>query len=147
MELLIRLKNGQPFEHPIFAENFKQAFPEVDLNNLPEWAAHFTRVEKPDDMVAGPYEALQSSYQLVNGVVADVWEKRQFTDDEKLKKQAEVKAAWPASEVGKRFVSWVFNETTCAFEAPVAMPADGKSYYWSEATLSWVEITPVVTLP
>jgi hypothetical protein len=37
------------------------------------------------------------------------------------------------------FASWVLNEDTCCWEAPVAMPTDGKIYNWDEETLSWVE--------
>ena len=39
----------------------------------------------------------------------------------------------------KPFASWVLNETTCQWEAPVPMPTDGKRYTWDEATTSWVE--------
>lgn len=42
------------------------------------------------------------------------------------------------------FPSWSLNEDTCHWDAPVAYPDDGKPYYWDEATLSWVEITPPV---
>ena len=35
--------------------------------------------------------------------------------------------------------SWVLNETTCKYEAPIAYPSDGKHYGWNEATTSWVE--------
>jgi hypothetical protein len=38
----------------------------------------------------------------------------------------------------KPFPSWVLNEDTCQWGAPVAMPADGQRYYWDEATTSWV---------
>ena len=38
----------------------------------------------------------------------------------------------------KPFPSWVLNEETCLWDAPVAMPADGQRYYWDESTLSWV---------
>lgn len=38
----------------------------------------------------------------------------------------------------KPFPSWLLNTTTCEWEAPVPYPNDGKSYYWDEATLSWV---------
>ena len=38
------------------------------------------------------------------------------------------------------FASWVLNETTCLWDAPVAYPTDGKEYRWDEATISWVEI-------
>jgi hypothetical protein len=41
----------------------------------------------------------------------------------------------------KPFVSWVLNETTCLWDAPVSYPADGKNYYWNELTTSWVEYT------
>ena len=36
------------------------------------------------------------------------------------------------------FASWVLNEETCQWDAPVAMPTDGQRYYWDEATTSWV---------
>jgi hypothetical protein len=40
----------------------------------------------------------------------------------------------------KLFNSWVLNEDTCVWQAPISYPADGKLYVWDEATLSWVEI-------
>jgi hypothetical protein len=41
----------------------------------------------------------------------------------------------------KPYPSWLLNETTCLWDAPVAYPDDGKRYSWDEATTSWVEIT------
>lgn len=41
----------------------------------------------------------------------------------------------------KPFASWVLNEDTCLWDAPVAMPTDGKIYNWDEATTNWVERT------
>jgi hypothetical protein len=43
------------------------------------------------------------------------------------------------------FASWVLNEETCQWDAPVAMPTDGQRYSWDEETLSWVAI-PTPTL-
>ena len=40
----------------------------------------------------------------------------------------------------KPYPSWLLNETTCMWEAPVAYPDDGKSYEWNEDTTNWVEI-------
>lgn len=37
----------------------------------------------------------------------------------------------------KEFNSWVLNETTCSWEAPVPYPDDGNTYIWNEETLSW----------
>lgn len=41
----------------------------------------------------------------------------------------------------KPFASWVLNEDTCLWNAPVVMPDDGKVYTWDEATTNWVERT------
>jgi len=43
----------------------------------------------------------------------------------------------------KPFASWLLNETTCLWDAPVAYPDDGKRYSWDEATTSWVEVEGV----
>ena len=41
------------------------------------------------------------------------------------------------------YASWVLDDATCLWNAPVAMPADGKIYSWDEATTSWKEVAPV----
>ena len=35
--------------------------------------------------------------------------------------------------------SWILNETTCIWEAPVMEPMDDKYYTWNEETTSWIE--------
>ena len=40
----------------------------------------------------------------------------------------------------KPYASWTLNETTCQWEAPTAMPADGNMYEWNESTTSWDQI-------
>jgi len=40
----------------------------------------------------------------------------------------------------KPWASWVLNETTCQWEAPIAKPVDEKFYTWDEATTSWIEV-------
>lgn len=41
----------------------------------------------------------------------------------------------------KPYNSWVLNETTCLWNAPVAMPTDAdKRYTWDETTTNWVEV-------
>ena len=37
----------------------------------------------------------------------------------------------------KPFNSWVLNENTCQWEAPIAYPNDGQRYKWNEETQSW----------
>jgi hypothetical protein len=40
----------------------------------------------------------------------------------------------------KPFPSWIMNEATWTWKAPVDMPTDGL-YKWDESTTNWVEIT------
>ena len=44
----------------------------------------------------------------------------------------------------KPFPSWVLNNDTAQWEAPVPMPTDGKMYSWDEDTQSWVEVAAPV---
>jgi len=37
----------------------------------------------------------------------------------------------------KPFDSWILNEDTCCWEAPVAYPTDGQQYSWNEQNQSW----------
>ena len=39
------------------------------------------------------------------------------------------------------YPSWVLNEDTCLWVAPVERPNDGKKYTWNEETTSWDEVT------
>jgi hypothetical protein len=38
------------------------------------------------------------------------------------------------------YASWILDQTTWTWKAPVAMPTDGKQYKWDEATTNWVEV-------
>jgi hypothetical protein len=89
LELYIQIRDGQPFEHPIFADNFKMAFPEVNINDLPaDRFAKFIRVEAP---VPDTYEVYEGvSYQWVDGVVKDVHSVRAMTDEERAAKDVEL---------------------------------------------------------
>jgi len=37
----------------------------------------------------------------------------------------------------KPFNSWILNETTCKWEAPIALPDRENTYYWNEETQQW----------
>ena len=39
------------------------------------------------------------------------------------------------------FPSWILNNTTWLWEAPVAMPTDDKKYKWNESITNWEEVT------
>ena len=129
MDLFIRIQNGQPFEHPILGDNFRQAFPDVDVDNLPPQFAKFERV--PRNVTPGIFEVAELHYEWFDTIVKDVWSVRPMTDQEKADKIAKYKANPP-------FPSWTFNEATLEWSAPTPKPDDGQEYRWDEDTLSWV---------
>ena len=117
-------------------DNLTQAFPGIDLNNLPETFARFERVAAPE---VGVYEVSEGiTYEWVDGIVKDVYHIRAMTVEERTAKQDEAKDEW--QRFGG-FASWTFNENQCRFEAPVPYPDDGKFYVWDEPTAAWVEPT------
>lgn len=39
----------------------------------------------------------------------------------------------------KPFPSWLLNDATCLWEAPIPMPEDGVIYWWDEAAQQWIQ--------
>ena len=37
----------------------------------------------------------------------------------------------------KPYNSWLLNESTCLWNAPISYPTDGQRYSWNEETLNW----------
>jgi len=130
-ELYIQIVDGQPHEHPIIASNFREAFPDVDTENLPPEFAKFVRVQQP---TIGYFEVLEPvTYQWVDNVVKDVWTVRPMTDQE-IK---DVIAFCKANAINK-YDSWVWSDQDLAYVAPVNKPDDGKNYVWNESSLNWI---------
>jgi len=40
----------------------------------------------------------------------------------------------------KPYPSWILNNNTAQWEAPVPMPSDGQMYFWDEASQAWVPV-------
>ncbi len=40
----------------------------------------------------------------------------------------------------KPYASWILNEQSCLWEAPVPYPTDDKVYRWDETAGNWVEV-------
>ena len=59
-----------------------------------------------------------------------------MTADEKAAKIQELKDHWEI--IG--FPSWVFDETTGDFSAPLPYPDQDRKYRWNEDIVNWVEI-------
>lgn len=41
----------------------------------------------------------------------------------------------------KPHASWVLNEETCLWDAPIPKPNDGLDYMWNEAATSWEQVS------
>jgi hypothetical protein len=147
MELYIQIRDGQPYEHPIMGDNFREAFPHIDINNLPPEFARFVRVPEPS---IGLFEVNDGvEYVMLDGVVRDVWKVRPMTPEERapvetlaiqrimtkfaqLKEEAAIKSVNATPEVlrqawedYKTFLdSWVLNniETDRLPMPPFLMP-------------------------
>jgi len=150
MELYIQIKDGKPFEHPIFGENFKEAFPEIDTSNLPLEFARFVRIEAP---TAGLYKVVESAgYEFVNGAWTDAYQERDMTQEEKeafdeyakqlrLAKQKVVEEVWAQLPNRDNFTAWVYDEASNAYQPPIPRPelVNGKAVRWCGADNSWKE--------
>lgn len=141
MELFIRIKDGLPFEHPIFSKNFKEAFPSVDVDNLPPEFARFERLDPP---VLGVYELLtaeEPTYQLIDGVYKDVWHIREMTVEEKTAKQQAVVSAFNSREQAFNWSAWTLDKVTCTMQPPIPRPApvEGVVFFWCGADNNWKE--------
>lgn len=136
MDLFIQIQEGKPYEHPIVGDNFRQAFPDIDTNNLPKSFARFVRIDPP---VVGVYEIYEGvTYEWSGDSVTDAHHVRAMTAQEKTAKQNKVKADW--AEHG--YASWIFDEAACAFKSPVPYPTDNKIYRWDEEAASWTSNSP-----
>jgi hypothetical protein len=40
----------------------------------------------------------------------------------------------------KPFSSWILNEETCLWEAPIAKPSSNKDYMWDDQQQVWIEL-------
>lgn len=96
MRLFIRIKDGQPQDHPITEENFVAAFPGASIEGVPPGYALFERVPVPD---VGFYEKYShATYEWNNGVVQDVHHVVPLSAEERAQKEAFV-----AEAAGKTF--------------------------------------------
>lgn len=110
MRLFIRLVDGQPFEHPIFEDNFKDAFPDIDLDNLPPEFAEFQRIPMPQ---IGLFEAAELTYGWDGAIVKDVWVVRPMTVKEREQRTASMATEMNASVAShKSFVQERIDSTT-----------------------------------
>jgi hypothetical protein len=84
-----------------------------------------------------PASWFQTSYNTIGGV-------HQFGGTPLRKNYAGIGYTYDATRDAfippTPFNSWVLNENTCLWEAPIAKPDDDKIYAWNEEVQNWVEV-------
>ena len=119
MKLFIRIENNVTVEHPIVEDNFIQAFPEIDINNLPANFAIFHRVEKPNKCKI--FEVEECSYYFDGSVAKDVWSTRAMTEQEKQEKIKVLSTMFSEEVKGLKERAKFFIEQTKFEETKVAL--------------------------
>ena len=109
------------------------SFAKLGLGNIVE------KVESVHDSIA---TTEQAAMDFLNNVyqTRDVW-KQTYIDRSQRKNYASIGYWYDQSRDAfispKPFNSWILNETTCIWEAPVVKPDDGQIYNWNESTKQW----------
>jgi len=101
---------------------------------------------------SSPGKWIKTSYNIRGGVYYDP-ETNQPAEDQSVINDDEARQRKNYAGIGytydatrdafippKPYDSWVLNEDTCLWEAPVPRPDDGKDYTWDEETTSWVVV-------
>jgi hypothetical protein len=121
-----------------FVENVITGRNENDiLDNNTNWELYYSNIHNP-------LIAIKTSYNTHGGV--------HYTDGEPSADQSKAlrknyaginftyDEARDAFIPPQPYASWVLDEATCLWEAPVAMPTDGADYTWDEQAGDWVVI-------
>ena len=93
-----------------------------------------------------PGEWIQTSYNTRGGVHYDPETQQPSSTQEKAlrKNYAGIGFTYDRDRDAfippKPFDSWLLDEGTCLWEAPVPYPTDGGMYRWDEETTTWIEI-------
>ena len=119
----------------------------LDENNI----VTMVIVGKNEDEAPGDWEtyygAKRTSYNTRGGVYYDPNTNEPGPDQSKAfrKNYAGIGYTYDATRDAfippQPYPSWILDESSCLWNAPVPYPTDGKRYSWDEATQSWVEIT------
>lgn len=81
-KLFIKIKDGQPFEHPMTLESIQYIVPNFDPNNIPEGFAVFEDVHFESN--PAPFDVDDYKYVIDGAIVKKVWFTRKMTDAERV---------------------------------------------------------------
>lgn len=118
-------------------------FAELDENNIVTQVIVVNNNELLDD---SGNESEQKGIEFCSALLGGEWVQTSYNSS-KRKNFAGIGFTYDASRDAfippKPFASWLLNEETCNWYAPVEMVDTGKAQYWDEETLSWIEYPEV----
>lgn len=109
------------------------------VDGISDWESHYSSLRENA-------QAIRTSYNTRGGVHYDPVSGQPSADQSKALRfnYAGIGFTYDAKRDAfispKPFESWVLDEATCLWVAPVPYPEDGKDYSWAEDTVSWVEV-------
>jgi len=113
-------------------------FAEIDANNI---VLRVTVVYDKDTADADGVEKESIGAEFCNKLLGGTWKQTSYNGRIR-KNYAGIGWTYDATRDAfippQPFPSWVLNEYTCLWDAPVPFPTDGQRYNWDEATTSWV---------
>jgi len=121
-------------------------FAKLDLNNIVIFVTVGRDEDNELDLSAKTGDTyLQTSYNTRGGIYYDSTTNEPAEDQSRSfrKNYAGVGYKYDIDRDAfippKPYPSWVLNDFSCLWEAPVSCPQDSKVYKWNEFTLSWEE--------
>jgi len=120
-------------------------YAQLDENNVVVFVIHAKSNDKEDEFTESTGDVYrQTSYNTYGGV--------HYTDGEPSEDQSNA-LRYNYAGIGftydenrdafippQPYASWVLDEATCQWVAPIDYPADGGQYVWDETYTDWVEV-------
>ena len=121
-------------------------FAQIDTNNV---VTQVIVVSNPDTSTAQGEEKESIGIAFCERLLGGTWVKTSYNGNIR-KNYAGIGYTYDKDRDAfippKPYASWVLDETTCRWNAPVAYPTDvgtpeaPKMYSWNEETINWVEV-------
>jgi hypothetical protein len=131
MNLIIKIVDGKPVDHPLHEDNMKFFFPDLDVNNPPEGYARFIRKLPPE---LSPMQRLGPSSYAIDEELSNQYGTTVWTDQYDIVDVTDEELIQEAQEN----VRLINEKMATDMNAPVPPPDDGNLYVWSSVTNSWV---------
>ena len=94
--------------------------------------------------VDNPNEFIQTSYNTHGGIHYDPYTLEPSEDQSKSLRKNLGDVGFTYDEIRDAFISpqpyqsWILNEDTCLWEAPILYPEDDNNYIWDEELQEWI---------